>query len=403
MEMNFLVFNAGSTSLKFGLFDPDCEPRVEGSIDWAHGDPARAVLTMQPAGQPAVRREVSLSDSREAPGRAIGAVQQTMGAAGRSGGIAAVGHRVVHGGTAFRESALVTPEVKAAVARLCALAPLHNPPALAAIDAAEMALPGVPQVAVFDTAFYAQLPPHAYVFALPYEWLQDWGIRRFGFHGLSHAYCAARAAELLKRDPGGLRVVSCHLGGGCSATAVRGGLAVATTMGFSPLDGLMMGTRPGSMDPGLLLHLQREHGLSLADLDQALNHRSGLLGVSGVSGDLARIEAAAAAGDTRAQLAFDLFADQVCRAIASLAASLGGLDAVVFTDRIGEGSPALRAAACERLEFMGVKLDSAVNRAARADIDVAAAGSAVRVLVLHTREEVMAARETRRVVGIPAR
>ena len=310
-----------------------------------------------------------------------------------------MGHRVVHGGVEFRDSVLIDGRVKVGIASLNKLAPLHNPPVLKAIEAVETLLPGVPQVAVFDTAFFAQLPPKAYLYALPYEFYERWGIRRFGFHGLSHAYCAERAAELLGRPMSELRVISCHLGGGCSAAAVRGGVAVATTIGFSPLDGLMMGTRSGSVDPGILLHLQREHGLTVEELDRTLNYSSGLLGISGVSSDLAQIETAAARGNERARLAFDMFADQVRSAIGALAATLGGVDALTFTDRVGEHSAALRAAACDGLEFMGVRLDPELNADPKPDGDVATPDSPARILVIHTREELAVAREVRWVIA----
>jgi acetate kinase len=405
--VSILSINAGSTSLKFALFDDDgAERLLAGDIDWAGGDRHRAQLVLRPHNAEPARASVTLADDSAAATCAVRAALEFASAGARrpphaegAARISAVGHRVVHGGAEFRESVLINEEVKAAIGRLCQLAPLHNPAALKAIEAAETALPGLPQVAVFDTAFYAQLPPRAYVYPLPYEWHRDWGIRRFGFHGLSHGYCAGRAAELLGRPSAQLRLISCHLGGGSSATAVRGGVAVATTMGFSPLEGLMMGTRSGSVDPGVLLHLQREHGLTLAQLDHALNNSSGLLGVSGVSADLARIEEAAAGGNERARLAFDLFADRVRSAVGALATTLGGLDALIFTDRIGEGSPALRAEVCAGLGFMGLYMDPHRNASARPDVDIASADSPACILVIHTEEERTVARETHRVVN----
>jgi acetate kinase len=399
--MSTLAINAGSSSLKFGLFhDDSLERLVTGEIDWAGGNRQEAQLTVRPRQGTTVRSWLPVPDHATA---AAGAIQAALGAAhsATKGApvITAVGHRVVHGGEEFRASVLIDDRVKAAIARLCEIAPLHNPPALKAIEAAESALPGKPEVAVFDTAFYTQLPPRAYLYAAPYDWYEQRGIRRFGFHGISHAYCATRAAELLRRDPAQLRVITCHLGGGCSATAVRGGRAVATTSGFSPLEGLMMGTRCGSIDPGILLHLQRQSGMTPRDLDRALNHASGLLGISGVSADLAQIEVAAAQGNQRARLAFDMFADRVRSAIGGLAATLGGLDALTFTDRIGERSAALRAAVCEGLGFMGVCLDAERNATVRPEGDVATADSPARVLVIHTEEELMVAREARRVAG----
>ena len=391
--MSILVLNAGSTSLKFALFDAEsCQERLAASLDWADGNRHAATLVVRPAAAPESISTVAVADPHAAAACALRVAHAHAS-------ISLVGHRVVHGGTLFPEHRRLDAGVKAAIRRLSDLAPLHNPPALAAIEAAEAALPGVPQVAVFDTTFFAPLPPRAYLYPLPYEWHERFGLRRIGFHGISNAYCLGRAAELLGRDPARLRLVTCHLGGGCSATAVRNGRPVSTTMGFSPLDGLMMGSRPGSLDPGLLLHLQRECGLSLQDIDHALNHRSGLLGISGLSADLAQIEAAAAAGNARARWAFEMFADRVRSAIGSLTVTLGGLDALVFTDRIGEGSAAMRSLVCDGLECLGLSLDPQANANCQADVDIATRASTARILVLRTREELMIARESRRVIA----
>ena len=402
--MGILAINSGSSSLKFGLFDAEtCEPLLAGDIDWAHGDRRRAQFTLTPRRGCTATSPLAVPDDFTAARSAISAALDSgLPVTKGTAKVVAVGHRVVHGGAEFRDSVLIDGRVKAGIASLNELAPLHNPPALKAIEAVELLLPGVPQVAVFDTAFFAQLPPKAFLYALPYEYYERWGIRRFGFHGLSHAYCAGRAAELLGRPLPELRVISCHLGGGCSAAAVQGGVAVATTLGFSPLEGLMMGTRPGSVDPGILLHLQREHGVTIEELDRALNYSSGLLGISGVSSDLAHIEAAAAQGNERARLAFDMFADRVRSAIGALAVTIGGVDALTFTDRIGEHSAALRAAACEGLGFMGLRLDPGRNANSKADTDVARPDSPARIFVIHTQEELMVARETRRVMAAQA-
>jgi acetate kinase len=269
---------------------------------------------------------------------------------------------------------------------------------LEAIKAAETSFPGLPHVAVFDTAFYKNLPPQAYIYPLPYEYYQRYGVRRFGFHGTSYSYCVARATEILKPRSQPLNLVICHLGGGCSATAVRGGQAVATTSGFSPLDGLMMGTRPGALDPGILLALQQEHSATMEQITRALNSSSGLLGVSGISSDFDEIEKAAANGHERAQLALAMFADRVRSAIGGLTVTLGAVDALVFTDRVGE-SPALRTAVCQGLEILGLRLDRELNASCRPDADVATADSRARILVIRTREELMIARESFRVLA----
>ncbi|MGA2747164.1 MAG: acetate kinase [Verrucomicrobiota bacterium] len=399
--MSILALNAGSSSLKFGLFSADtCERLLAGEIDWASGDRQKAQLVVQPRNGAVVRSQFPVPDISTAASCAIQAVLgSALSATNAAPIIQAVGHRVVHGGTELQSSVLIDDKVKATIARLADLAPLHNPPALEAIEAARTALPGTPEVAVFDTTFYAQLPPKAYLFPVPYDWYQNLGIRRFGFHGISHAYCAGRAAELMGRDLAQLRIITCHLGGGCSATAIQGGVPVATTSGFTPLAGLMMGTRCGSIDPGILLQLQRQQGMTHKELSRALNHFSGLLGISGVSADLAQIEVAAAQGNKRARLAFDMFADQVRSSIGALATTLGGVDVLAFTDRIGEHSAALRAAACQGLQFMGIRLDPERNARARPDADIATADSPARILVIHTEEELMVAREARRVAG----
>lgn len=399
--MNVLAINVGSSSVKFALFENGAtESLREGEISWADGKRERARLTVWPNGAPEEQTIVPARDDQAATGWAIKAALGT----GRKcpSKIDVVGHRVVHGGAEFRESVLINKKVKTVIAGLGELAPLHNPPALTAITVAESAFPGIPQVAVFDTAFYAHMEPKAFIYPLPYDYYQHWGIRRFGFHGLSHAYCAGRASELLSRPLERLNLVICHLGGGCSATAVRGGTAIATTSGFSPLDGLMMGTRPGSLDPGILVTLQQRHGLTLEEINRAMNTSSGLLGVSGISPDLADIEPAAKAGNERARLAFDMFADRVRAAIGGLAVTMGKLDALVFTDRMGENSPALRARICEGLEILGVQLDRERNQKAQPDMDVAAPDSRARVLVVHTREELMVAREAARVAKADA-
>jgi acetate kinase len=252
---------------------------------------------------------------------------------------------------------------------------------------------------VFDTAFHSSLPPAAYTYPVPDRWTREWGLRRYGFHGLSHAYCAGRAAELLDRPPAELRLVICHLGHGCSAAAVLGGRSLDTTMGFTPLDGLMMATRSGSVDPGILLHVQRRHGLSVEAVEQTLNRDSGLLGVSGVSGDMREVLAAAGEGNGRALLAVDVYAHRVRQAIGALAVTLGGIDALVFTAGVGENSGEVRAAICRGLECLGLALDPDANARCVPDADVAAAGSPARILVIATREDVTMLGEVMRVIA----
>jgi acetate kinase len=312
--------------------------------------------------------------------------------------IAAVGHRVVHGGEHFTAAVRVTPEVKAAIAGLAELAPLHNPANLEGITAAEAALPGVPQVAAFDTAFHATIPPAARVYPLPWAWTSDWGLRRYGFHGLSHAYCAGRTPEVLGRPAAGLRLVICHLGNGCSVSAVRDGVCVDTSMGFTPLEGLMMGTRSGSVDPGLLLYVLRNKGVTAEQLDRVLNHESGLLGVSGVSLDMRQVLGAARTGNERARLALDVYAHRIRQTVGAMTATLGGIDCLVFTAGVGEHAAEVRTMVCRGLDYLGLEIDPAANAACRPDADVAAAGSRGRILVIGTREDLMIVRETVRVL-----
>jgi acetate kinase len=316
---------------------------------------------------------------------------------GRSAALVAVGHRIVFGGE-FTSAVRLTPEVRSRISRLSELAPLHNPPGLETLEAAEKELPRVPHIAVFDTAFHTTLPPAAYTYPVPEAWTREWKIRRFGFHGLSHAYCAGRAAAMLGRPLEQLRMVICHLGHGCSASAVLHGRSVDTTMGFTPLDGLMMGTRSGSVDPGIVLHLQLYRGLSAKEVEEVLNRGSGLLGVSGISGDMRQILAAVRAGNQRGQLAFDVYTHRVRQAIGGLTATLGGIDALVFTAGVGENSPEVRAATCRGLEYLGLELDPKANAGCHPDGDVARPESPARILVMVTREDLTMLAEVMRVI-----
>jgi acetate kinase len=316
---------------------------------------------------------------------------EPVGSLAEAPDVAAVAHRVVHGGDRFREPVVLDDEVEQELARLVELAPLHNRPALDAIREARRALPDVPHVAVFDTAFHATLPETALTYAVPRRWREEWGIRRYGFHGLSVQWAAERVRER--------RLVVCHLGGGCSVTAVLDGRSVETTMGFTPLEGVPMATRPGSVDPGALLYLLR-HQLTLEELDAALEHESGLLGLSGRSGDVRELEASA---DPAARLALEVFGYRVAAAVAALAVPLGGLDGLVFTAGIGEHSARVRAGVCGRLGFLEVELDPARNEAAEPDAELAVEGSRVRVVALRAREDVVAARAARALLRVDGR
>jgi acetate kinase len=312
----------------------------------------------------------------------------------RPGDVGAVGHRVVHGGHLV-EPTVIDDEVRASIEDLAQVAPLHNAPALAAFDEARGLLPEHRHVAVFDTAFHATMPAEAATYAIPRTWREDWGIRRYGFHGLSVQWSSERAADMLGEE-GARRLVVCHLGGGCSITAVRNGRSVDTTMGFTPLEGVPMATRSGSVDPGALLYVQRAHGLSVDDVDRVLNTESGLEGLSG--GDVRELEAARA-DDGNAQLALQVYTYRIAAAVAAMGTALGGLDAVVFTAGVGEHSPAVRAAVCERLEFLGVKLDLDLNERSKPDADIAQPRSEVKVLVIAAREELVTARAVRALIA----
>jgi acetate kinase len=363
-----LLLNAGSSTLKMTVLDAD-----SGVVLRRSGDST-------------------------APPAVTALLEEALAAVGGSA-IDGVVHRVVHGGSRFTAPVLVTPAVRLDLEALTPLAPLHNPPALGVLDTAAAMLPDVPQVAVFDTAFHATLAPEAYTYALPFELNERWGLRRFGFHGLSHAYAAGRAPEMLGRSADGLRLVVAHLGNGASVTAVRDGRSVDTTMGFTPLEGLVMGTRSGTVDPGLLLYLERTCGMTAEGLDHVLNEASGLLGVSGVSFDLRKVTDAARAGNARASLALALFAHRARQAIGAMAVTLGGVDALVFTGGIGEHGAAMRADICAGLGCLDLELDAAANGSARPDADVATSASPGRILVIAAREDLSMSRAADSLIG----
>lgn len=393
--MSILLLNAGSSSLKCSLMDSASESLIAQALaDWA-GTATRYRFEI-PGGE--VLSEVVDWRGHAAGVRRIVADLRQRLPVSQTGNapVLAVGHRVVHGGS-FTAPVRVTPEVRARIEELTVLAPLHNPPSLETLTAAEAELPDVPHIAVFDTAFHATLPPEAQTYPLPISWFREWGIQRYGFHGLSHAYCARRAAELLGRSLESLRLVICHLGHGCSASAVRSGRCIETTMGFTPLEGLMMATRSGSVDPGLLTWVQQRQGLSAAELERVLNRQSGLLGVSGVSADMREVLAAARQSHADARLAVTMYCHRVRQAIGSLAVTLGGVDALIFTAGVGEHAGEIRAEICQGLECLGLQLDRAANAACQPDVDIALAGSPGRILILVTREDLTMLRDVAQV------
>lgn len=392
--MYTLLLNAGSSSLKGTLVAiSDGEVRARGLADWA-GASTKYHFTASDHREH--NRDVTWKGHGPAVQQFIRDLTETQPAEldDRSQ-LAAVGHRVVHGGP-FTSSVQITADLRSKLSGLADLAPLHNPPSLETLSAAETELPDVPHIAVFDTAFHASLPQHAYTYPVPTQWTQKWGVRRYGFHGLSHAYCARRAGEMLGSATS--KLVVCHLGHGCSASAVRDGRCVDTTMGFTPLEGLMMATRSGTVDPGLLLHLQQQHGLTAAQIEQTLNRESGLLGVSGVSADMREVQRAADSGNSAARLALQIYAHRVRQAIGAFTVTMGGVDALIFTAGVGEHSSSMRAAICEGLECLGLRLDAKVNADHHPDTDIAAPDSSGRIFVIATREDVTMLEEVRQVL-----
>jgi acetate kinase len=395
--MKILVLNSGSSSQKACLYEIGenslCDPPVpcwQGKIEWNTGTAELIIknskgVTWQEHLPVASREEViryMLRTAHEGNARAIASLSE----------IDAVGHRVVHGGPHFEEPTVITQEVLTAIGGVSAFAPLHTRAEIEGMEIIEDLLDGVPQVAVFDTGFHRQIPLPAAVYPGPYEWFEK-GIRRYGFHGINHQYCAERAAQMLAADVRALKIVSCHLGNGCSVTAIHEGRSVDTTMGFTPLDGLMMGTRSGAVDPGILTHLMREDQLDARAIDKMLNQQSGLLGVSGLSSDMREILTAVDQGHTRAKLAFDIYVHRLRAAIGEMAAVLGGMDALVFTAGVGENSAGVRGAACLGLEFFGVRLDKKANAHPYLDQDISAPESRVRVLVIRAEEDWAIAKE----------
>jgi acetate kinase len=391
--MIVLICNAGSSSFKFSLFEADGEQLLaDGSIDWTT---TPTVLVYKRAGENEIRENLTLQSHAEAGTRILADLTAGPCPAVRSlGDLQAVAHRVVHGGNRYTAAVSITPEVKQGIAELAELAPLHNPASLEVIRIVEQLLPEVPQVAAFDTAFHATLPEPARTYAVPRRWTRQWGVRRYGFHGLSHSYCTARAAELMGRRD--LRFIIAHLGNGASVAAVRDGICVDTSMGFTPLEGLVMGTRSGTIDPGILIHVMRHKGLDVDQLDRALNFESGLLGMSGVSADMRQV-LAALPENPDARLAIDVYVHRLRQTIGALSATLGGVDALVFTGGVGEHAWQIREQVCRNLGYLGLHLDRAANSTCRPDADVASASSTGRILVIATNEDLTILRETKRV------
>jgi acetate kinase len=393
--MSLLLLNAGSSGLKASLVERGTGALLwTGSADLAGREPALVIR------RDGVERIVSAAgvDRSGAASHLIRDALADGGAnAGTDGKVRAVGHRFVHGGP-FTESTIVTREVRARIEALSSLAPLHNPPSLEVLEVAERELPDVPQIAVFDTAFHASIPEAARTYPVPAAWTRDWGLRKYGFHGLSYAYCVPRAAELLGRPVAELCMIVCHLGQGASVAAVDRGVCVDTSMGFTPLDGLMMGTRCGAVDPGLLLDVLRRPGMTVERVERELTRESGLLGVSGHSSDMREVLAAAERGHEPSRLAIDIYCRRIRQTVGAYCATLGGIDALVFAGGVGEHAPEIRRRACDGLECLGVRLDESANQTEIADGVVSSTASRVAVLVVATREEVTLRREVERLL-----
>ncbi|MBW4452022.1 MAG: acetate kinase [Nostoc indistinguendum CM1-VF10] len=392
--MKILVLNAGSSSQKSCLYEiadnalptQAAQPIWEGKINWAQ-DRGVAEIDVKTGMGATLQKSIS-GDSPQAH---LSYILNTLSDGNtkvidRLSEIDVVGHRIVHGGEDYRDSVVITDDVKKAIARLSNLAPAHNPAALSGIEAIEKILKDVTQVAVFDTGFHATLPDAAAIYPGPYEWVEQ-GIRRYGFHGISHQYCSQRAAQILGQDVPPERLIICHLGNGCSLAAIKNGRSIDTTMGFTPLDGLVMGSRSGSVDPGILIYLLQYCNYSVERLDHILNKASGLKGISGVASDMREVREAIAQGNSRAQLAWDIYIHRLRSGIGAMLSSLGGLDTLVFTAGVGEHSAEIRQAACEAFGFLGLKLDIEKNQQQPVDEDIATPDSAVRVLVIHTQED----------------
>ena len=390
--MKILVINAGSSSLKYQLIDMENESLLAKGLCERIGIDGR--LTHKPQnGKPVFEADVPFPTHKEAIEAVLEKlISKEYGVVEAMSEIGAVGHRVLHGGIEFTESCVVDDACEAAIKKCFPLGPLHNPANLMGIKACQAAMPGVPQVAVFDTSFGMSMTPEAYIYAIPYEYYENDSIRRYGFHGTSHRFVSARACEIMGKK--GTRVINCHLGNGSSVSASIDGKCVDTSMGLTPLEGLPMGTRSGNLDPAILQFIMNKYGYTADEMLNVLNKKSGVLGISGVGSDFRDLEKAAKEGNERAQLALDKFAYEVRKYIGSYAAAMGGVDIITFTAGLGENGPDMRESICRGLEFLGVRVDHEKNQVRGKETDISAADSTVKVYVIPTNEELMIARDT---------
>ncbi len=397
--MKVLVINCGSSSVKYQLIDTDTETALAKGVVSRIGMSA-SVLTHKPFDRPEVKVSGEILDHIVAVEYVVSMLMSANhGVIKDCSEITAIGHRVVHGGERFTDSVLITPELMRELRNLIELAPLHNPHNIRGINACDKTLPGIPQVAVFDTALHHLMPPYAYIYGIPYVLYKRYGIRRYGFHGMSHRCVSQRAVAMIGKPITELKIITCHLGNGASVTAFDGGVSIDTSMGFTPLEGLLMGTRSGDLDPAVILHLMAREELSLHEANTLLNKHSGLAGVSGVSSDVREIVGAVNEGNANAKLALDIYCYRLKKYIGAYAAALNGLDVLVFTAGVGENSAEVRSMTCQNLEFLGIALDEAKNKETKAtETDISTPDSRARVLVIPTNEELVIAKDTQRIV-----
>jgi len=397
--MKILVINCGSSSLKYQFIDMENEEVIAKGLAERIGIDG-SVLNHQPKGFDKVKIERPMPTHKEALQTVVDALRdKDYGVIKDMGEITAVGHRVVHAGEKFAYSVLLKEEVMDALKECISLAPLHNPPNIMGIEACKQIMPDVPMVGVFDTAFHQTMPKQSYIYPIPYEYYEKYRIRRYGFHGTSHKYVAERAAAMLGKPIEELKIITCHLGNGASITAVKNGVSVDTSMGFTPLEGLAMGTRSGNIDAAIIKFIMEKENISIAKADEILNKKSGVLGISGVSSDFRDIEEAANNGNERAQLALDVYVHYVKKYIGAYAAVMNGVDAIVFTAGLGENSASMRSSICKDMSYLGVELDEAKNNVRGKETDVSKDGSKVRILLIPTNEELMIARDTAKLAG----
>lgn len=396
--MYVFVLNCGSSSFKYQLLDMSNEHRVAVGLVERIGM-KDSVLAYEPAGGEKIKETADIADHEVAIKRVLNKlIDPAVGVIKSLSDIAAIGHRVVHGAEKFSGSVLITDAVIDALKENIPLAPLHNPPNITGIEAMQKALPGVPNVGVFDTSFHATMPPESYIYALPYEWYEKHHVRRYGFHGTSHRFVSERAAEILGIAKDRFNCITCHMGNGSSFTAVKEGKSYDTSMGMTPLEGIVMGTRCGDVDAGIPNYLAANVNMSFADIDNALNKKSGLLGISGVSSDMRDLHKAAVEGNSRAKLAIDVLRHRALKYIGAYAIQLGRVDAIVFTGGIGENDIAFRASVVERLTTLGIKLDAQANNVRGQEVVVSTPDSPIKVMVVPTNEELVIARDTRDIV-----